>query len=79
MACGVPTVVTDVGDASAYTGAAALLAPPGDAAAMARAVLELIEDEPARDRLGLLARARAEALDLDAAARRHAEIYRLQA
>ena len=77
MACGLPTVLTEVGDAPSYTGPeAAVLVPPRDPASMADAVLELLGDSAARDALGRRARARAESLDLDAGARRHAEIYR---
>jgi glycosyltransferase involved in cell wall biosynthesis len=76
MASGVATVVSHVGDVEYYTGAdAARLLPVGDAEAMANAVLELLGDRAAREELGARARARAEARDLDAAARRHAEIY----
>jgi glycosyltransferase involved in cell wall biosynthesis len=77
MACGLATVAVDAGDVAHYAGEhGALLVPPGDPAAMAEAVLRLLADERARERLGAHGRARAEALDLDAAARRHAEIYR---
>jgi len=77
MACGLPTVLTDVGDAPSYTGPdAAVLVPPREPAAMTDAVLELLNDATARDELGRKARERAESLDLDAGARRHAEIYR---
>ena len=76
MACGVPSVVTDVGDVSAYTGdGAARLVPPGDAEAMAAAVLELVGDREGRERMGRAARARAQGFGLDAVARRHAQIY----
>ncbi len=77
LGCGVPTVVSDAGDMSAYTGPdAAALVAPGDAAATAGAVLELVGDPAERERLSRLARARARELDLDAVARRHVEIYR---
>jgi glycosyltransferase involved in cell wall biosynthesis len=77
MACGVPTVVSEVGDVPEYSGGGrgARLVPPGDADAMADAVLALLRDRAARERLGARAREEAERLDLRAGARRHAEIY----
>jgi glycosyltransferase involved in cell wall biosynthesis len=42
---------------------------------MAETVLELLADRAAREGLGRRARARAEARDLTAGARRHAETY----
>jgi glycosyltransferase involved in cell wall biosynthesis len=78
MACSLPTVVSDVGDVADYTGedGAARLVTPGDPDKMATAVLTLLADRDARERLGRRARARAETRDLSAAAHRHAEIYR---
>ena len=77
MACGLPTVATDVGDVGYYAGRdAARLVPPGDAEAMAAAVLELLGDPAERERMGGRARAQAAQRDLTASARRHAEIYR---
>jgi glycosyltransferase involved in cell wall biosynthesis len=77
MACGLPTVASDVGDVGYYTGSdAARLVSHGDADAMAAAVLELLADPAERERMGNRARALAEQRDLTAAARRHAEIYR---
>jgi glycosyltransferase involved in cell wall biosynthesis len=76
MACGLPTVVSDVGDVADYSGAeGACLVPPRDPEAMAAAVLELLSDPSRQERLGARARARAEAHDLTAVARRHAQIY----
>jgi glycosyltransferase involved in cell wall biosynthesis len=77
MACGVATVVSDVGDVPDYTagGRAARLVPPGDPDAMAAAVLALLRDGAARARLGARGREEAERHDLRAGARRHAEIY----
>ena len=69
MACGLPTVVTDIGDAASYAGPeAAVLVPPDEPATMADAVLELLDDPAAREALGRRARTRAEELDLDASA-----------
>jgi glycosyltransferase involved in cell wall biosynthesis len=38
MACGLRCVVTDVGDSATIVGAAGMVVPPGDAAALARAI-----------------------------------------
>jgi glycosyltransferase involved in cell wall biosynthesis len=76
MSCGLATVVTAVGDVAHYTGDdGAVTVPPRDPRAMAAAVLALLRDRDARERLGSRARARAEARDWTACARRHAEIY----
>jgi glycosyltransferase involved in cell wall biosynthesis len=52
MACGIPTVATDVGDTSRIVGRAGLLVPPRDAAALAGAIGRLLAlDVPARTAL----------------------------
>jgi glycosyltransferase involved in cell wall biosynthesis len=77
MACGVPCVVTDVGDAALMVGPTGVVVPVDDprAAAQAwRAVLELPPDE--RRRMGQAARARiAERYELSVVARRYADFY----
>jgi glycosyltransferase involved in cell wall biosynthesis len=77
MACGIATVVSDVGDVVDYTagGHAAQLVPPRDPDSMADAVIALLRDRTARSKLGARAREEAERHDLRAGARRHAEIY----
>lgn len=60
MACAVPFVATDVGDAAAIIGDCGRVAPAGDAAALARALIELLTmPAAARLALGVCARERA--------------------
>jgi glycosyltransferase involved in cell wall biosynthesis len=62
MACGVPCVVTDLGDCAHLVGDTGRVVPPGSAEALARAWEELIHLGPeGRERLGLKARQRIEA------------------
>lgn len=59
MACGVPAVVTDVGDCGYLVGDAGRVVPAGDPQALADAILELARLPPeARAALGARARAR---------------------
>lgn len=64
MACGRPVVATDAGGTGELLGRdgdTGVLVPPGDAAALAEAVRELLADPARRDRLGDAARRRIEA------------------
>ena len=59
MACGVPCVVTDVGDAPVVVGDTGMVVPPGDPAALAGSLIRMIDG--GRDRrmaMGLRARER---------------------
>jgi UDP-glucose:(heptosyl)LPS alpha-1,3-glucosyltransferase len=60
MAAGLPSVVTDCGGLAETAGEGALVVPPGDPAALARAIAELLGDPGRRARLGASARRRAE-------------------
>jgi glycosyltransferase involved in cell wall biosynthesis len=57
MACGLPLVVTDIGDIRCYvTPEAARLIPPYDSIGMAKAVLDLLEQPEERQRMAVKAR-----------------------
>jgi len=77
MSCGVPCVVTDVGDSAWIVGDTGRVVPPGDDEALARAMLELIESgAAARARLGACARQRiVEHFALDDVTRRYEDVY----
>jgi glycosyltransferase involved in cell wall biosynthesis len=77
MACGVPCVVTDVGDSAELVGDTGMVVPPRDPRALARAMEELIQvGREGRRRIGLAARARIEArYPLTRIASMYAEVY----
>jgi glycosyltransferase involved in cell wall biosynthesis len=61
MACGIPCVSTDVGDARSIVADTGLVVPAHDPAALAHAIIDLIDRGPAaRELLGRAARARVE-------------------
>jgi glycosyltransferase involved in cell wall biosynthesis len=78
MACGVPCVVTDVGDARELVGGTGKVVPPGDTAALTRALKELLAmPDGERRELGRTARERiAEHFSLELAAGRYRDLYR---
>jgi glycosyltransferase involved in cell wall biosynthesis len=58
MACGRPTVCTNVGGVSEAVGDTGIVVPPRDYAAVAEACVRLLRDDELRSRLGVAARAR---------------------
>jgi glycosyltransferase involved in cell wall biosynthesis len=76
LACGVPVVASRAGGLQEIVvdGESGLLVPPGDSAALARALLALLTDEPLRLRLAEGAKRRAHAFSLD---RRSQELLQL--
>ncbi|MBE3072679.1 MAG: glycosyltransferase, partial [Acidobacteria bacterium] len=77
MSCGVPCVVTDVGDASYLVGDTGVVVPPRDPDAMAAAWAALMaEGTDAREARGRAARERiARHFGLDAVARQYEDFY----
>jgi glycosyltransferase involved in cell wall biosynthesis len=77
MACGVPCVVTDVGDSGLIVGDTGATVPPRDAEALAQGLLGLLAEDPEqRARRGQAARARvASEYALPRIAGRYAELY----
>jgi glycosyltransferase involved in cell wall biosynthesis len=77
MACGVPNVVTDVGDSAALVGETGLVVPPADAAALGRAMTAMAQMGPAgRAALGEAARERMiSGFSLASATERYAALY----
>jgi glycosyltransferase involved in cell wall biosynthesis len=78
MACGVPCVVTDVGDGGMIVGATGLVVAPGDATALAEGCARLLAEPPTeRARRAAAARARIVGeFSIGAVAARYAEVFR---
>jgi glycosyltransferase involved in cell wall biosynthesis len=77
MACGLPAIATDVGDAKLIVGDSGLIVPPGDAPALAAAIRSLSrEPAPACAERAAKARRRiVEGFALTAAIQRYRELY----
>jgi glycosyltransferase involved in cell wall biosynthesis len=77
MACGVPCVVTDVGDSAYLIGDSGVTVPRRNPEALARAIQQLIDAGPAkRKELGMAARGRIESeFSLPKITRRYDELY----
>jgi len=77
IACGVPCVVTDVGDSAYLVGNTGLVAPPGESQALANAIVQLIGmGRASRWQLGTKARSRIEIeFSLPAIVRRYEDLY----
>jgi glycosyltransferase involved in cell wall biosynthesis len=77
MACALPAITTDVGDARHIVGDTGLVVPPGDPDALAAAVRTLVRESPAaRAERGDRARARiVECFGLARAVDRHVHLY----
>jgi glycosyltransferase involved in cell wall biosynthesis len=77
MACGAPTVVTDVGAVRDYVDDQCVaLARPGDPRSLAEAIERCLRDTRYAQLLGAAARARALEFDLPVVAARHRQLYR---
>jgi glycosyltransferase involved in cell wall biosynthesis len=79
LACGTPCVISDDPSLVEVAGGAALVAPRGDAAALAGHLTALAKDPALCERLALAGRARAAAFTWEASARAHLEAYRAAA
>ena len=76
MSCGTPVVTTAASSLPEVAGDAALLVPPGDVEALARALVSLILDVDRRDDLARRGLARAALFSPDTVIRRTVETYR---
>ncbi|HNS26699.1 MAG TPA: glycosyltransferase [Steroidobacteraceae bacterium] len=78
MACGVPCVTTDVGDAAAIVGTSGIVVPIGDMTALVKGIDELLEeDAETQRRRATLARARvAEMFDISTMAAAFEQLLR---
>lgn len=77
MACGIPCVVTDVGDSAYIIGDTGVLIPPDSPAALAQAIAQLVDAGPEhRCQLGLAARRRVESeFSLPLVAHKYEDLY----
>jgi glycosyltransferase involved in cell wall biosynthesis len=75
MSQGTPVLASDIPALREVTGGAARLVAPGDVQAWADALEDLLEDEPARDRLAVAGRDRARGFDVTASVTAIRAIY----
>ena len=77
MACGIPCVVTDVGDSAFIVGETGLVVPPGEPASLSHAWLKLIDmGSEERQGLGIAARQRViERFSLSAISQQYQDLY----
>ena len=77
MAAGVPVVASDIDGyrIAARGGRAALLAPPGDAAALAEAIARALSEQPLRNRLVAAGRASARRFHAESVGAQHLRVY----
>jgi glycosyltransferase involved in cell wall biosynthesis len=78
MACGIPCVVTDVGDSALLVSNSGVVVPANSPEALAAAICDLLAAEPTRRRvMGEVARRRIEAeFALGSIVRRYEDVYR---
>lgn len=76
MACGTPVVTSNVSSLPEIAGDAAVLVPPGDEDALARAIESLLTDSDLRRRMIALGRVRAASFRWAVTAAKHVEVYR---
>ena len=78
MACGIPVVATNAGAITEYAshGETALISPPGDTEAMAKNIIELMENEGERKRLAANALLRIKQFSWEEAARQLEQVFR---
>ncbi|MCA1558245.1 MAG: glycosyltransferase family 4 protein, partial [Acidobacteria bacterium] len=76
MACGAPVITSRVPSIMEVVGDSARLVKPTDAAALARAIIKLLEDEGERQRLSAAGRVRAAGFTWEKTAEQTLEIYR---
>ncbi len=76
LACGAPVIASRAGNLPVLVGGTAVLVPPGDSDALARAMSELLHDEAARARLATAGPAVAAAYSWSRAAEMTAAVYR---
>jgi glycosyltransferase involved in cell wall biosynthesis len=76
MAAGTAVVASDIEGYRSAAGGAALLVPPGDAAALRGSIVALLDGEVQRSSLVAAGRRRAVECSIDTVAARYAERYR---